>query len=248
MSAGQGSGALPDLVASQLYTAVVSDILDDLGHRDHVLDPAIRPLGRAEVIVGPANPFLVTEVRQIPAEPYAGEIGALDDVRLGEVILVVAGGSARAACWGELFSTAARARGARGTLIDGYCRDARSIADLGYPVWCRGMLPLDCKGRTAVTAWRQPAVVGGLPVRPGDLVVADADGAVVVPAELIDQTIRQALTIRTDLPFAAAQKITDMVRRYTAGGVRPGWPRTRAGRSPLGQGPGASTSGRARRG
>ena len=95
---------------------------------------------------------------------------------------MAAGGSARAACWGELFSAAARARGARGTLIDGYCRDARRIAALGYPVWCRGTLPLDCKGRTAVTAWRQPAVVGGLQVRPGDLVVADDDGAVVIPA------------------------------------------------------------------
>ena len=70
MSAGQGGGTLPDLVVSQLYTAVVSDILDDLGHRDHVLDSAIRPLGPGEVIAGPANPFLVAEVRQIPAEPH----------------------------------------------------------------------------------------------------------------------------------------------------------------------------------
>jgi len=193
MSAGDGSGLLPDHVASRLYAAVVSDILDDLGHRDHTLDPAIRPLGHGEVIAGPANPFLVTDVDQIPAEPYTGEIGALDDIRPGEVILVAAGGSARAACWGELFSTAARARGARGTLVDGYCRDARSIAALGYPVWCRGTLPLDCKGRTAVTAWRQPAVVGGLHVRPGDLVVADGDGVVIVPAELADETIRRAL-------------------------------------------------------
>src|SRR6476659_6489751 len=99
MSAADGSGVLPDLAASRLYAAVVSDILDDLGHRDHTLEPAIRPL------------------------------------RPGEVILVAAGGSARAACWGELFSAAARARGARGTLIDGYCRDARRIAALGYPVW-----------------------------------------------------------------------------------------------------------------
>ena len=193
MSAVDDSGVLPDLVMSRLYAAVVSDILDDLGHRDHTLDPAIRPLGPGEVIAGPANPFLVAEVSQIPAEPYAGEIAALDDVRPGEVILVAAGGSARAACWGELFSAAACARGARGTLIDGYCRDARSIAALGYPVWCRGMLPLDCKGRAAVTGWRQPAVVGGQPVRPGDRVVADADGAVVVPAGLIDETIRRAL-------------------------------------------------------
>ena len=125
MSAADGSGVPPDLAMSRLYAAVVSDILDDLGHRDHALDPAIRPLGHGEVIAGFANPFLVTEVDQIPDEPYAGEIGALDDIRPGEVILVAAGGSARAACWGELFSAAARARGARGTLIDGYCRDAR---------------------------------------------------------------------------------------------------------------------------
>ena len=149
MSTAGGSGVLPDLVVSRLYAAVVSDVLDDLGHRDHVLDPAIRPLGRDQMIAGWANPFLVTEVDTIAAEPYAGEIGALDDVRPGEVILVAAGGSARAACWGELFSTAARTRGGRGTLIDGYCRDARSIAALGYPVWCRGTLPLDCKGRAA---------------------------------------------------------------------------------------------------
>jgi regulator of RNase E activity RraA len=67
------------------------------------------------------------------------------------------------------------------------------IAALGYPVWCRGMLPLDVKGRLALTAWRQPAVVGGLPVQPGDLVIADADGVVVVPAGLASETVDRAL-------------------------------------------------------
>jgi len=190
---GAGDAALPGLAAGRLYTAVVSDILDDLGHRDHVLDPAIRALGDAAVIAGWANPFLVAEVDEIPADPYTGEIAALDDISPWEVVLVAAGGSARAACWGELFSTAARSRGARGTLVDGYCRDARAIAALGYPVWCRGTLPLDANGRTAVTAWRQPAVVGGLPVRPGDLVVADADGAVVIPGGLARETVGRAL-------------------------------------------------------
>jgi regulator of RNase E activity RraA len=193
MSAADGTGLPADLAVSRLYAAVVSDVLDDLGHRDHVLDPAIRPLRRGEVIAGPANPFLVAEVGSIPEEPYTGEIAALDDIRPGEVILVAAGGSARAACWGELFSVAARARGARGTLIDGYCRDARAIAALGYPMWCRGTLPLDVNGRLAVTAWRQPAIIGGLPVQPGDLVIADLDGVVVVPAGLVSATVDGAL-------------------------------------------------------
>jgi regulator of RNase E activity RraA len=187
------AGALPDLVAGLLSTAVVSDILDDLGHRDHVLDPAIRPLGDAGIVAGWANPFVVAEVDEMPADPYTGEIAAMDDIAPGDVVLIAAGGSARAACWGELFSTAARARGAHGTVIDGYCRDAQVIAALGYPVWCRGLLPLDVKGRLAVTAWRQPAVVGGLPVQPGDLVAADADGVVVVPAGLAPETVRRAL-------------------------------------------------------
>jgi 4-hydroxy-4-methyl-2-oxoglutarate aldolase len=98
MSAADGSGVLPALVVSRLYAAVVSDILDDLGHRDHAFDPAIRPLRRGEVIAGFANPFLATEVHRIPEEPYTGEIGALDDIRPGEVILVAVGGSARATC------------------------------------------------------------------------------------------------------------------------------------------------------
>jgi len=193
MSQDHRGDALLDLVTAQLYAAVVSDILDDLGHRDHTLDPAIRPLGPGEVVAGWANPFLVAEAEQIPAEPYTGEIAALDDIRPGEIVLAAAGGSARAACWGELFSTAARARGARGTLLDGYCRDARRIASMGYPVWCRGGLPLDCKGRTAVTGWRQPAVVGGLLIQPGDLVVADVDGVVVAPAELAAEAVQRAV-------------------------------------------------------
>ena len=98
MSVADGSGMPPGPAVSRLYAAVVSDILDDLGHRDHTLDPAIRPLSRGEMIAGYANPFQVTDVDRIPAEPYTGEIGALDDIRPGEVILVAAGGSARAAC------------------------------------------------------------------------------------------------------------------------------------------------------
>jgi regulator of RNase E activity RraA len=95
------ASALPDLAAGRLSTAVVSDILDDLGHRDHVLDPAIRPLGDAGVIAGWANPFVVAEVDEIPADPYTGEIAAMDDIAPGDVVLIAAGGSARAACWGD---------------------------------------------------------------------------------------------------------------------------------------------------
>lgn len=85
MSADRRGVARPDLAAARLYTAVVSDILDGLGYRDHTLDPAIRPLSDAAdvVVAGWANPFLVAEAGGIPAEPYTGEIAALDDVARG---------------------------------------------------------------------------------------------------------------------------------------------------------------------
>src|SRR4029077_12882259 len=93
MSADDAS-ILPDLVAGRLSTAVMSDILGDLGHRDHFLAPAIRPLGDAVVVAGWANPFLVAEVDEIPADPYTGEIAAMDDIAPDDVVLVAAGGSA----------------------------------------------------------------------------------------------------------------------------------------------------------
>ena len=82
-------------------------------------------------------------------------MAALEDGRPGEIISWPRAARPRRLL-GRTVLTAARARGARGTVIDGYCRDARSITAFGYAVWCRGMLPLDCKGRAAVTAWRQP--------------------------------------------------------------------------------------------
>ena len=106
---------------------------------------------------------------------------------------MAAGGSARAACWGELFSAAARARGARGTLIDGYCRNVPVSPGSATRCGAGGHCRWTARAAPQVTAWRQPAVVGGLPVRPGDLVVADDDGAVVIPAELTEETIGRAL-------------------------------------------------------
>jgi len=199
--------ALPGLAAERLSSAVLSDILDDLGHRDHVLDPAIRPLGDAAVIAGWANPFLVTEVDEIPAVPYAGEIAALDDIAPDDVVLIGAGGSARAAVWGELFSTAARVRGARGTLIDGYCRDAQTIAAIGYPVWCRGMLPLDVKGRLALSMESTASRMNRL----GRSVLMD------MPLLTLDETIERLDAVDAEQLSELAQMLYPPTRLSAAG-------------------------------
>ncbi len=186
-------GALFDLMAARLSSSVVSDALDGLGYRDHTLDPALRPLDGAPVLVGHARTVRVAEVEEFPPVPYRGEIAALDSLDPGDVLVAAAQGSTRAALWGELFSTAARARGARGAVLDGYARDRRKIRELGFPVFCRGTLPLDCHGRTAMGAVDDgPVVCDGVTIQPGDVVVADEDGVAVVPLALLAEVAQRA--------------------------------------------------------
>jgi regulator of RNase E activity RraA len=182
-----------DLMATRLYSAVVSDVLDQLGHREHAMDPGIQPIDPSHVLVGRAMTVRIEETADVPADPYRGEIAALDDLHPGEVLVGAARGSHRAALWGELFSTAARARGARGAILDGLARDQRKIREMGFPVFRRGTLPLDCNGRTAMREHREPVVCGGAIVRTGDVVFADEDGIVVIPATLVHETATRAL-------------------------------------------------------
>jgi regulator of RNase E activity RraA len=101
-------------------------------------------------------------------------------------------GSTRAAVWGELLSTHTRARGGRGAVIDGLTRDAWGIADMKFPVFATGASPADSKGRLEVIAIREPMLVGGVAVAPGDLVLADEDGVVVVPAGIEEEVVDRA--------------------------------------------------------
>ncbi len=98
-----------------------------------------------------------------------------------EVVVVATGNSRRNAPWGELLSTAAKARGARGAVIDGLTRDVRKIESLGFPVFASGIKPVDSRGRGVVVAYNAPVECAGVLVHPGDLVFGDYDGVVVDP-------------------------------------------------------------------
>jgi regulator of RNase E activity RraA len=127
----------------------------------------------------------------MPERPYETEIAFIDSLRPDDV--VVASVPAPVAFWGELFSTAARARGAVGVVVDGLVRDQRRITEMGFPVFARGGRPTDSLGRIRMVEHDVPVVVGGVQVSPGDLVVADIDGVVVVPAEAAVEVARRAV-------------------------------------------------------
>jgi regulator of RNase E activity RraA len=170
-------------------SSLISDALDRVGVRDHTLDYSIRPLAPGPVVVGRAVPVVVVESSAIPAEPYATEMQAIDSLRPGDIPVYAVAPDVEAALWGELFTCAALGRGAVGAVVDGYIRDARQIRELSFPVFSRGFSPLDTLGRAAVEAFGVTAVCGGVAVHPGDYVVADEDGIVVVPAAAAPEVV-----------------------------------------------------------
>lgn len=174
----------------RLYTAVVADVLDRLGLRQQVLRPELRPLFPQARAAGFALTVQTVPARETaPAEPYKGELAAVDALRDGDVLVV---SSCEWSFWGELLTTAARYRGCRGVIIDGHTRDTQAISEMKFPVFCRGVHPADSLGRLDVTAHNVPITCGGVLVIPGDLVLADHDGIVIVPLARAEETLRLA--------------------------------------------------------
>jgi regulator of RNase E activity RraA len=210
-----------DEVRQSLYTAVLSDVLDELGFREQAMRAAIRPLDEELVLAGFARTGLYREVFHAVADenPYELEIALVDDLKPDDVAVFGCCGSRRIAPWGELLSTASRARGAAGCVTDGMVRDIRAIRSMRFPVFHGGIAPLDSKGRGKVAEIDTPIRCGGVAVVPGDLVVGDADGVVVVPQAVEDEALARAFakvtgenTTRDEL--AAGAKLADVFARY----------------------------------
>ncbi len=197
-ASGDGSNAtkcdleLCTFVEQHLYTAVVSDSLDQLGVRDHAMREYLRPVHEHCRFSGWARTIACSDVYDIPAEPYALEIAAVDSLLPGEVAVVGTGKSTRNAPWGELLSTAAKARGARGAVVDGLVRDVRRMEELRFPVFAAGIKPVDSMGRGIVTAYNVPVECGEVLVHPGDFVFGDYDGVMVVPRAMVKEVIALA--------------------------------------------------------
>jgi len=181
-------------IEQNLYTAVVSDSLDELGYRDQAMHEHLRPMFPMAPFAGWARTITCVDNYHIPADPYDTEIAAVDSILPGEVVVISTGAatSRRNAPWGELLSTAAKARGARGAVVDGLVRDVRKMEQLQFPVFAVGVKPVDSKGRGIVNAYNVPALCGGVLVNPGDLVFADYDGVIVIPPEVLPDVIRLA--------------------------------------------------------
>jgi 4-hydroxy-4-methyl-2-oxoglutarate aldolase len=181
-----------ELVIATLYTPVVGDILDVHGHVHQFLPQAIRPLRATMRIVGRAMPVLIADVEGRQERPFGRLTEALDQIEPGEIYLAT-GGSLNCAAWGEILTATARTRGGVGAVIDGYHRDTPRVLEQDWPVFSRGGWAQDAGVRSSVVDFRCGVEIGGVRVKPGDLVFGDIDGVVIVPRAVEEETITKAL-------------------------------------------------------
>lgn len=177
----------------KLKAAVISDILDRLGAREQAMRADIRPVYQGAIVIGRAYTVLTANIFQIIDDPYKREIEAVDSLKSNDIMVVCTNRSTRTCFWGELLSTAARARGARGIVIDGYTRDVAQIIAMQFPTFAAGMSVVDSAGRSIVVDHGCPVNCGDVLVNTGDIVFGDIDGVVVIPKELEKEVIPLAL-------------------------------------------------------
>ena len=156
-------------------TTTISDALDRLGVAGQAF--GITPLDRAFRLIGRAF-----TVRTIPVATARGTVGDyIDDVPPGSIVVLDNAGRLDATVWGDILTTMAHRRGIGGTVIHGVCRDAARSLELGYPIFSRGVYMRTGKDRVQADGYNLPISLGEVRVEPGDVLVGDADGVLVVP-------------------------------------------------------------------
>jgi len=180
-----------------LYTAAITDVLDNMNLMSQTLPGELLPLQPGMRLSGPAFPI---EGRPHPGMEYEPSIRKvlqmLGEIPRGHVAVYQTHGST-AAHFGELSVVSLKTRGCVGAVIDGGCRDVDYIIREGFPVFCRRTTPEDCIPRWEIQAWGHEVTVGDVRVRNGDYIVADSDGIAVIPVEVVEQVLVAAEELAT---------------------------------------------------
>jgi 4-hydroxy-4-methyl-2-oxoglutarate aldolase len=179
-------------IREHLYSAVVCDALDAVGYGNQSPRAPLYQLTTEQMIVGRCRTTLWADMFHEDSNPYDLELQAVDDCQPDDVFIAGAGGSARSGIWGELLTTAVLNGGCVGAIVDGAVRDVRKIREMHFPVVARGTCLYDSKDRQRVIDVDVPVEIDGVVFRPGELVVADEDGIVVVPQCVEAEVLRLA--------------------------------------------------------
>ena len=167
----------------------MADAVDEATGGRGFMSADMKPVFRAKVAGPAATVRLRRALRTDPRDYPNLQVQALDEAPPGSVLVEVLEDGLETAGVGNLMATAAKVRGLAGMVVDGGARDAEEIEEIGFPVWSRSLTPATSVGRHVPVAKNVPVVCGGVTVRPGDWIVGDRTGVVVVPVEALPRVI-----------------------------------------------------------
>lgn len=199
-------------------TASLSDALDQLGIRGF-MSHEIRPFGRHVRVAGPAVTIKDTPATERVIPLLAME--AIDSAPVGSIIVrSVQGIDARdIGLWGGLMTQSAKVKGIQAAVLDGGSRDLVEAEEMEFSIYARSVVPSTSVGRTKVSAINVPIECGGVTVAPGDIVVADVDGIVVIPQQKLAEVLKLAREIdETEkaevVELRKGNKMAEVIKKY----------------------------------
>lgn len=208
---------------ARLETSNVADVLDQLGHPDQALAPGFVPFtGSTDRLAGWAYTFR-GQMTPYEATGDAEKMRACQGIGASEVS--VWSGDEQGVCYfGELIALGMQSRGAVGALVEGGVRDGRWLTEHRFPTFARYRSPTQSIGRWRVTAWQVPVYLAGatsarVTVHPGDFILADTDGAIVIPASILDRVLvdterMSATEIEVRAAIAQGVSLEECLRRF----------------------------------
>lgn len=199
MPAWENDSELFTLMRRELYSAVLGDVLDQMGYLHQFLPSRIQPLRESMVVAGRAMTVLEADASDVLSygqnpimkKSFGLMLEALDDLRENEVY-ICSGASPAYALVGELMCTRMKILGAAGAVVNGFHRDTRGILELGFPCFSYGRYAQDQAPRGKVIDYRVPIEMEGVRVLPGDIVFGDLDGVLVIPRAIEREVIERA--------------------------------------------------------
>jgi 4-hydroxy-4-methyl-2-oxoglutarate aldolase len=188
-------GDLLETCREELYTAVICDTLDGFKYRQQVLPRSLRPVEEGLVLCGRVRVGIFMPIfhDDETVNVYENEIRLIDDLKPGDVPVLICRGNLEIAPWGELLTTRAKQLRAGGCVTDGCVRDVSRIRANKFPVFCGGFNPSDTKYRGKLMWFDVPGRIGDVDVVSGDMIFGDADGIVVVPRAIARSVVTAAL-------------------------------------------------------
>ncbi len=194
---------------AKLDTCAVSDALDSLNLKGATW--GVRPQWLCPKIAGRA---VTMKIKPAGLQQPTQHLGTapIEAAQPGDVIVIDNGGKLEFSCWGGLLALSAKLKGVSGVVIDGASRDIDEARELEFPVYARGVVPMTARNRVVQESFNQEIQFAGVQCHPGDLVLADGSGVIIIPKEKENEVVAAAETI-----YAKEQEMAAGIRKGYSG-------------------------------